>query len=386
MLKSAARSHQDRPFISPPERYLPRTIRDAMTLTALLGERYLWVDALCIIQDHPEKDAQLQAMDKVYSEAAWSLVAASATSANSCLPRFQILNTSPQEAEQHTAIIQGKEFAVVLPDLMTSLENSTWNTRAWTYQEGVLSSRLLLFCKDQVYFNCFHGYTYCEDVSFEQSHQNRTGESQISGQIFVTDGQTNFEIYSEAVSTYSARNISFHEDALKAFSGVLSVLKSSFRGEFLYGLPATELDQALLCYPSSSIYRRLSADGGELFPSWTWAGWVGEVRYWPNLAISRVQWKDASSKQYFTSNQFRSPYSSTNSETWYKNDWIEGNPRIKRREEWVYDLCYYQAKKPEMVFLHPVVDRSNVPDCRLPVHVSPGRTECLEFRCPAAIF
>ena len=30
---------------------LPKTLRDAMEVTARLGFRYIWIDALCIIQD-----------------------------------------------------------------------------------------------------------------------------------------------------------------------------------------------------------------------------------------------------------------------------------------------------------------------------------------------
>lgn len=31
--------------------HIPRTISDAIRITSLLGERYLWVGSLCIIQD-----------------------------------------------------------------------------------------------------------------------------------------------------------------------------------------------------------------------------------------------------------------------------------------------------------------------------------------------
>lgn len=31
---------------------IPRTIRDAITLVSRIGERYLWVDSLCLIQDN----------------------------------------------------------------------------------------------------------------------------------------------------------------------------------------------------------------------------------------------------------------------------------------------------------------------------------------------
>lgn len=43
---------------------LPQTILDAITVTRKLGLRYLWADALCIIQDSAsEKDEEIAKMD-----------------------------------------------------------------------------------------------------------------------------------------------------------------------------------------------------------------------------------------------------------------------------------------------------------------------------------
>ncbi|PSN62948.1 hypothetical protein BS50DRAFT_455258, partial [Corynespora cassiicola Philippines] len=49
---------------------LPRTIRDAMTFVKRLGQRYLWVDSLCIVQDDGvEKHSQIAMMHEIYSAA-----------------------------------------------------------------------------------------------------------------------------------------------------------------------------------------------------------------------------------------------------------------------------------------------------------------------------
>jgi hypothetical protein len=55
---------------------IPRTIQDAMTVVAILQERYPWVDALCIIQDeHSTKQEQLNNMASIYAEAAVTIIA-----------------------------------------------------------------------------------------------------------------------------------------------------------------------------------------------------------------------------------------------------------------------------------------------------------------------
>ncbi|KAK0752817.1 heterokaryon incompatibility, partial [Schizothecium vesticola] len=58
-------------------RRLPKTIRDAMTVTRELGTRYLWVDRLCIVQDDPvQKPSLLAAMAAIYGNASVTLIAA----------------------------------------------------------------------------------------------------------------------------------------------------------------------------------------------------------------------------------------------------------------------------------------------------------------------
>lgn len=59
---------------------LSGTIQDAIHCVHELGEKFLWVDALCIIQDNDqEKEAQILQMDRVYESSLVTIVSASST-------------------------------------------------------------------------------------------------------------------------------------------------------------------------------------------------------------------------------------------------------------------------------------------------------------------
>ena len=54
-----------------------RTIEDAMTVTKSPGIQYLWVDAICILQDNtPDKVAHLGLNGQVYKQALFTIIAA----------------------------------------------------------------------------------------------------------------------------------------------------------------------------------------------------------------------------------------------------------------------------------------------------------------------
>ena len=62
---------------------IANTIKDAMRLVSLLGERYLWVDRLCIVQDDLyTKQAYLNSMGSIYSNVYFTIVAADGQNAD----------------------------------------------------------------------------------------------------------------------------------------------------------------------------------------------------------------------------------------------------------------------------------------------------------------
>lgn len=55
---------------------LPRTIQDAILLINRLGERYLWIDSLCIIQDSSSWELNAKSMHMVYGNAHFTICVA----------------------------------------------------------------------------------------------------------------------------------------------------------------------------------------------------------------------------------------------------------------------------------------------------------------------
>ena len=259
---------------------VPKTISNSIEATGMIGARYLWVDSLCILQDdEEEKVAQIQKMDKIYANSLLTIVAAGGTHADAGL-----WDTNPNGVRvgQIREEVHGLNFISAGPDLMKTLEKSVWIQRAWTYQEYILSRRLLVFGEYQAYYSC-ESAGFAEDYVHRVSN-NGTQELQAAADdefsTFVSVAHQFPTFWPSMIRQYTNRSLSFDSDGLNALSGVLQNFSQGINDGFLCGLPVSTLFEAgLLWVPSRTLRKRGPTSVGSQFPSWSWVGWVGEVSF-----------------------------------------------------------------------------------------------------------
>lgn len=261
---------------------LPRTIRDSIELVRSLGEHYLWVDALCIIQNSKRSwTLNSRVMDLVYGNAYLTICAADGQDANAGL---QGLHRADRSAPEQVIEQYSPEVRLMSTQPAENyIRQSHWNTRAWTFQERLLSTRTLIFVNGRIYFQCRctarSSDIITEDPSAGWSIEFIESPLLMLGQL----SEAPLSVYKKALELYMMRNLTFSKDILAAFNGIGNLVCDALGGSLIHGLPSSHFDWALLWEPRDAPERRLDEDD-ERFPSWSWCGWAGEMmEYKPHL-------------------------------------------------------------------------------------------------------
>jgi Heterokaryon incompatibility protein (HET) len=289
------------------DRPLDQTIRDSIDLVSRMGEKYLWIDALCICQNSREdKVNQIPQMHKIYGKAIVTIVAGYGYGADWGLPgvgvKSRIGNRFKLELNDIQILFRGntKIFAPGLDIGFTEhyLRSSVYQGRAWTFQESHLSTRVLVFTKDQVYWEC-EKCTWCEETHWESDSVDFVSWRAVKDPVPEDVWQDRFErraydilgadeleksepprnSYAALIKEYSNRDLSHNEDILDACTGVLSSIKEREQSDFLFALRTKHFGNDLLFNILKAVPRRFpdqtSVESG--FPSWSWVSWKGGI-------------------------------------------------------------------------------------------------------------
>ncbi|KAH7329703.1 heterokaryon incompatibility protein-domain-containing protein [Stachybotrys elegans] len=267
----------------------PKTISDAQIVVRKLGYRYLWADQLCIDQNDPqEKDAQINLMEQIYNGAELTIVAAAGADSNYGLPG---VSTTTRQTMPSVELSTDIQLICIPPHPHHIIKSSQWFTRAWTYQEALLSRRLLVFTDYEVYFEC-HAMQVreCLEWNYKDLHckqGKRKLYSALNNGLFlkgisqkdsyISGSLRSYLRFYTLVEEYTARKMRNQEDSLRAFTGIMKHLEGSKAPIFqLYGSACKSLLASLL-WAHKMGFRSNSPLRRDEFPSWSWAGWEGQA-------------------------------------------------------------------------------------------------------------
>ncbi|KAI9052649.1 hypothetical protein LZ554_003988 [Drepanopeziza brunnea f. sp. 'monogermtubi'] len=292
----------------------PATLRDAILVCRALGLQYLWVDALCIIQDSAQDWAeQAGQMAGIYQNAQLTISADSAESSGAGF----LADRSPQAIRSCSYPQVGMTVHPDIADVFAVVDAGGLSRRGWVLQERVFSRRVVHWTRFEVGWQC---------------HEMQASERQPGGQrnltwlgsnvrkMFVAppllpadagrSGDGARDVYSawyQLVQEYSSRLLTYPDkDKLVALSSIAQTFHSrysdilgpeesyisglwrgdlarglSFRyGTGTYGRQQVGLPQVEVCNledPSTWKYRApsFSWTRGEGAASWDYRGGAG---------------------------------------------------------------------------------------------------------------
>ncbi|KAI0184146.1 heterokaryon incompatibility protein-domain-containing protein [Xylaria flabelliformis] len=264
---------------------LPKVLQDAIAITKTLSLSYIWIDALCIIQDMgSDWEQESSQMGDIYESAYITICSLTSSSQLSFLqPERTKANISFQSSIN--ANIRGSYSLSYLDSdmdnagrdpYMYSFPKSRWFSRGWTYQELRFSKRLLLLCPSYSAFMCAGLFNV-----FGGPNINTPMMPLHNLNHLAKDAHRIYDIWLEFGQRYSGRVLTYPQDALPAISGAAKLFAENLLDDYHAGIWKSDLRGLLWNYPSipmtpsrdlSQLLTHLSSPDNYVAPSWSWVG------------------------------------------------------------------------------------------------------------------
>jgi hypothetical protein len=245
---------------------LPKTLQDAVTVTQGLGIRYLWIDALCIVQgDVTDWEVESSKMADVYSSA---YVVIAASQAADCSQGFLDRRGGKKRAPEKQSTTDGIEVGQITnassgsvsrickrklgssSEFVYSYEHrhhsrirqAPLNQRAWVLQENLLARRIVHFSDREMLWECVEGLR-CECMEMDRNIVPKNMGLMRKYQYIGNETDWFFHkgtpqsLWRRILKYYTAMALSYESDRLPALSGLAKLWQSRYPGDsYLAGL------------------------------------------------------------------------------------------------------------------------------------------------------
>lgn len=287
---------------------LPKSFRDAITLTRRLGQRYLWIDSMCIVQDEPEDwRREFPRMGDIYERSLLTIAAHNARGSDEGFlrerPQRELL---PLMVFSTRTPVGDRKVYIRLPlaNWETAVDGpaSSLSDRGWVLQEAMMSPRTLNYCADNVFWQCrtmIHSEGYRSAMSyadmrraataspsaesFSRPHNQKTLLVRLST-MSISDACA---AWRDLVEHYSTRALTKPEDRLPAIDGIAARFRMKLDCRYISGVFERDIHRSLLW----RTYRGVHHCGQRVdrLPSWSWASSDASVRWDKPGALDRLE-------------------------------------------------------------------------------------------------
>ncbi|KAI9154898.1 putative protein of unknown function with het domain [Paramyrothecium foliicola] len=277
-------------------------MEDAALVCKKFDIRYLWIDALCIIQDSKtDWEEQSQQMAQVYENSYLTICAAASSS---CLEGFLTSRPRLPEFQYISPIYSGATGSFCLRPLSgydsksqsplsivtkspfrQDLEASSWNTRGWVFQEKAMSATKLFFGRTMIHLQLMdwilseNGYTEATR-SIGESDQPWSGD--LASVLAPEIGLRIYELWQIVVSHFRRLQWTDPRDLFPGLSGIAFKFYQLTHDDYLAGHWINDLGCSLIWTPGTQdhtlgfesleqLVEYLAVPNIQNTPSWSWA-------------------------------------------------------------------------------------------------------------------
>ena len=254
---------------------LPQTFRDTVRIARALDIQYVWIDSLCIIQDD-EADWRRESirMADVYRHSYLTVAPSWADS-----PNAGCFTTAGKGVEIGPVTVSPIHH---FPNLK-EFQHFPLLSRAWTYQERMLSPRILYFGKHEMLWECVKRRTCeCGDARYGPYDVSKANFHDMVSKSH--NRRAHQQLWRQMVVQYTPLQLTYRTDRLPAFGGLASEMQRCSKQQYLAGLWKECLIPDM-CW-SKSLVGVSEIDSAGIFqqtPTWSWASIDGPVSYPYNL-------------------------------------------------------------------------------------------------------